>query len=63
MKSPLYEFVGLLVHETEKAILVNHGDEDSVWIPKSVCEFTQNLDGKTITVTMSQAMAEDKGIV
>lgn len=62
-RSDLYEFTAIIVHETEKAYLLNHGKPDSTWVPKSGCEVEQNRDGKTVTVTMRQALAEDKGIV
>lgn len=62
-KSDLYEFSAILVHETEKAILINHGKSEPTWIPKSMCEFEENSDGKTITVTLKQSLAEEKGIV
>ena len=34
-----FEIAGDIVHETDKAWLVNDGTKD-VWLPKSQCEFT-----------------------
>jgi hypothetical protein len=48
--------------ETDKAWLLDFGDE-ALWIPKSQCEVEPNRDGKTVTVTMEQWKAEEKGLV
>ena len=57
MKSNLVDIEARLVHETEKAWLLDFGGEDPVWVPKSVGEF----DGKELTVP--QSFAELKGLV
>lgn len=62
-KSNLYEFTAIIRHQTLKAYLIDHGGKEPVWIPKSQCEVELNTDGKTVTVTLEQQLAEDKGIV
>lgn len=57
MKSDLIDLDARLVHETEKAWLIDTGDKKSVWIAKSMAEF----DGKTLT--LRQSLAEEKGLV
>jgi hypothetical protein len=54
-------------HHTEKAILVFDGDTE-VWLPLSLCEVNPyNLDtlsrGQTITVTLRESFAIEKGLV
>jgi hypothetical protein len=62
-KSNLYDFRAILVHETEKAVLLEHGGEAPTWLPKSMCEIEYNEGGKTVTVTCDQGVAEEKGFV
>lgn len=56
-----YEFEGMLLHETKMAYLVADGDNE-IWLPKSLC---QDVDIKAdmITLTISQRLAEEKGLV
>jgi hypothetical protein len=63
MKSDLFDFTAKIKHETAKAYLLDHGGKEPVWVPKSACEVELNADGKTVTVTMRQSLAEDKGIL
>lgn len=53
----LFDFVGILKHETENAFLVNDGDKD-YWLPKKLTE--DNGDG---TFTIPEWLAIEKGIV
>lgn len=48
-----------LIHETDGAYLFDHGGDENVWVPKSACEYDEDTD----TVTMREAMAEDKGLI
>ena len=63
MKSNIIDMIVIIKHETEKAVLVDHGDKEPCWIPKSQCEIEINKDGKTSTITISQSLAEDKGMI
>jgi hypothetical protein len=47
-----------IVHETEKAYLINFGGKE-VWLPKSMIE----VDIDTMTVTMPERLAIEKEIV
>lgn len=52
----------LIKRETEKAVLLNDGDND-VWLPKSMCS-TNGLEvNETGKVTMPRWVAEEKGLV
>lgn len=57
-KSELYDAAALLEAETEKAWLLNFGDQTH-WIPKSQAEY----DKDSKTVTMPDWLAEKIGIV
>ena len=37
-RSNLYDFAARLVHETQRAVLLDHGAEEPVWLPKSIVE-------------------------
>ena len=55
MESDLVDVEVILKHETESAWLVDDGDEDPVWIPKSQAEF----DGKILTLPEWLAMEKE----
>lgn len=57
MKSNLIDIDARLVHETEKAWLLDFGEEKPVWVPKSAAEF----DGKTLTIP--EPLALEKGLI
>lgn len=63
MKSNLIDIIVIIVHETEKVWLLGHGFESYTWIPKSRAEIAPNMDGKTHTLTLEQAFAEEKEMV
>lgn len=51
-----------IVHETEKAILVDHGGDAKAWLPKSQIEVTDHGNGRT-TVTLPEWLAQDKYMI
>ena len=58
MKSNLIDIAARLVHETEKAILVEtEMTKKPIWLPKSSCELD---DG---TLTLPEPLALDKGLI
>jgi hypothetical protein len=57
MRSNLIDIEARKVHETEKAWLLDVGNEKPVWIPKAAAEF----DGQTLTIP--EPLATDKGLV
>ena len=59
MKSNLVEIDARLVHETEKAWLLDFGDDEKVWIPKSIAEF--DYDEKVLTIP--ENIAQDRGLI
>jgi len=63
MKSEIVEISAVMVHETEKAVLIDHGGKEKCWLPKSAIEFEKSTDGKTITISLKQSLAEEKGII
>ena len=58
-RSNLIDVEARLVHETEKAWLLDTGDDEPTWLPKSSCE----LDEATGALTLPQPLAEEKGLV
>jgi hypothetical protein len=66
VKSDLIDLVMILVHETDKAVLVCL-DEDGkrgVWLPKSAIELSDDrTKTRQVTVTLSEALAQEKGLI
>jgi hypothetical protein len=64
MKSNLIDIDVEVVHRTEKAVLVHTGNkEQSVWIPLSQCEIEPSgIDGIE-TITLSEPLALEKGLI
>ncbi len=58
MKSELVDLAGILRHETEKAFLVDFGEDKPIWLPKAQVE--NNGDG---TFTLPEWLALDKGLI
>lgn len=61
MRSELHDIPVQLIHETEKAWLVNDGTKEA-WVPKSIAEMEQNRDG-TWTLTAPQSILKQKGFL
>lgn len=59
MRSNLIEIEARLVHETEKAWLLDTGDDKPTWVPKSMAEFDEDAG----VLTIPQPAAEEKGLV
>jgi hypothetical protein len=57
VKSNLIDIEAYLVHETEKAWLLEMGDNKPVWVPKSGAEF----NGTTLTIP--EPLALQKGLI
>jgi hypothetical protein len=63
MRSNVVDLAVIVRRETEKAVLVDHGGKEPIWLAKSQIEIEPNADGKTATVSMEQWLAEEKGLV
>jgi hypothetical protein len=59
----LIDVTVILRHQTDRAVLVDHGDRAPVWLPLAEIEIAPNTDGKTHTVTLPQWLAEEKRMV
>ena len=57
-KSDIIDLAGELRHETDKAFLVDFGEDKPVWVPKAMVE--NNDDG---TFAMPEWLALDKGLI
>lgn len=57
MRSNLIDLPARLMHETDKAWLLDTGDDKPTWVPKSAAEF----DGETLT--LPEPLAIEKGLV
>lgn len=62
-RSDLIDISVVLVHQTEKAVLVDHGGESNVWLPRSAIEIEKDGNGKTWTVTLPEPLAVEKGLI
>jgi hypothetical protein len=62
-RSDLIDISVTLVHETDRAVLVDHGGTENVWLPKSACEIERDANGKTWTLTLSERLANEKGLI
>lgn len=62
-RSDLIDISVVLVHQTEKAVLVDHGGEANVWLPRSAIEIEKDGNGKTWTVTLRESLAIEKGLI
>lgn len=66
MRARLVEIKIILIRDNpaDKAILVR-ADEDAigVWLPRSAIEFEPSKARNCITVTMPEALAQEKGLV
>lgn len=56
--SVLFDFSAKIVHETEKALLLDVGNDEPIWMPKSIVE--NNDDG---TFTVPENYAKEKEII
>lgn len=59
MRSNLIDLDARLVHQTDKALLMDLGDKEPVWLPKSAVEFNQ----ATGTLTLPEPLAHEKGLI
>ena len=52
-------------HETDSAILVDHGMKDNVWIPKSqILDYEKDyIIGDTLEIELPEWLALDKGMI
>lgn len=62
MKSDLVDISVIVRHETDKAVLVDHGGEEPIWLPLSQIEIEPNHDG-THTVTLPEWLATGKEMI
>jgi len=57
-----FEFTCRIVHETEKAFLVDDGSGKEIWIPKAkVLDFV-DMPGDAVELTVPEWMAKEKGL-
>lgn len=50
-------------HETPKAWLLDVGNDEPIWIPKSVGELAKSDDGKSYVLTLPEYIAQEKGLI
>ncbi|MDE2471897.1 MAG: hypothetical protein KGL35_25015 [Bradyrhizobium sp.] len=51
----------MLRHETQAAYLLDFGETEPEWIPKSMCQY--HREGKNEIVTMEEWFAKKKGLI
>lgn len=52
-----------LKHETPKAWLLDTGDAEPVWVPKSIGELERSDDGKSYVLILPEWLAMEKGLI
>lgn len=57
----LLDIAAILKHETPKAYLVDAGERNLVWLPKSEVEYYD--DGKGGIITLPYWLAHEKGLI
>lgn len=62
-RDEIVDICAVIHHRTDRAVLIDHGGKDKVWLPLAHAEVEANEDGRTHTVSIPQWLAEDKGIV
>jgi hypothetical protein len=62
-RSGLIDISVVLVHQTDRAVLIDHGGDENVWLPKSAIEIERDASGKTWTVTLPERLAQEKGLI
>ena len=65
MRSDLTDIEVIFQTETERAVCVRDAEGGTdVWIPKSLCEVEgDRLRGRTVTLTASERLLTEKGLV
>ncbi|MEG9884053.1 MAG: hypothetical protein V6Z86_05465 [Hyphomicrobiales bacterium] len=64
MRSNLLDLTVIAVHTTDRAILVKDAeDAEGVWLPLSAIEVDLASDGRTATITIPEALAQEKGLI
>lgn len=59
------ELAVTLVHESDRAVLVNDGDREA-WLPKSQCEVEGGeypAPGEAFTLYVAEWVAKEKGLI
>ncbi len=52
----------VIKRETDKAYLIDHGGEEEVWMPKSQVRAVEKK-GRTATLTVTEWIANEKGLI
>jgi hypothetical protein len=60
-RSDLIDIAIIVLHETDKAVLVDAGGADPVWLPKSQVEIAADTTGTT--ATMPEWLAREKELI
>ena len=61
MKSDIIDITVRIRHVSERAVLVDHGGKEPVWLPLSQCELASN--GGTHTLSLPEWLAREKGLI
>jgi hypothetical protein len=62
-KSDIIDITVSIRGSTDRAVLVDYGERETVWLPLSLIEIAPNSDGRTHTVTLPEWLAEERGMV
>jgi hypothetical protein len=63
MKSDIIDITVTIRGSSDRAVLVDYGEKETVWLPLSQIELAPNADGRTHTVTLPQWLAEEREMV
>jgi len=62
-KSDLVDITVIIIHQTDKAVLVDFGGKEHVWLPHSQVEVARSPNGKSHIVTLPEWLANEKGML
>lgn len=60
-KRELVDLPCILRHETRRAYLLDFGEKEPVWLPKSQCEY--HKEGRNEIVTLPEWLAKEKDLI
>jgi hypothetical protein len=63
MKFDIIDITVKIRGRTERAVLVDYGEEETVWLPLSQIDLAANPDGRTYTASVPQWLAEEREMV
>ena len=61
--SAIIDLTGIVRHQTDRAVLIDTGGKATAWLPLALVDIAPNGDGRTVTVTLPEWLALEKGLI